>query len=182
MDKLTAIPILALALLIACCTPSIRYVRDQLNNALPESERQQSSGSDIDNDGNSPPKKPALGQSALKQVAESYIGVPYRYGGTSRSGIDCSGFVGAVISEVYGKTLPRSSSRMWKVGVPVSLSAARPGDLVFFRGGSFGTIDHVGIYMGKDRFIHASTSSGVTYGNIRDSYYSRRFAGARRVL
>jgi cell wall-associated NlpC family hydrolase len=100
----------------------------------------------------------------------------------NRSGLDCSGFVTLVFREVYGKALPRSSSKMWLVGSPIPLSAARPGDLVFFRGGSFSTIDHVGIYMGRNRFIHASITSGVMYNNLSDSYYSRHFAGVRRVL
>jgi len=177
MYKSAPILILTLALLFAGCTPSIRYVRDQLNKALPDDEQQQLDGKDDNR-----PQKPAPGQNALKQIAESYLGVPYRYGGMNRQGLDCSGFVTVVFREVYGKKLPRSSSKMWKAGVPVSISAARPGDLVFFRGGSFGAIDHVGIYMGNNRFIHAATSTGVRYNNIRDSYYSRRFAGARRIL
>jgi len=178
MYRAAPILIFALSLFFTGCTPSIRYVRDQLNKALPDEEQRQSDDGKEDNR----PQKPAPGQSALKRIAESYLGVPYLYGGMNRDGLDCSGFVTVVFREVYGKKLPRSSSRMWKAGVPVSLSAARPGDLVFFRGNSFGAIDHVGIYMGGNRFIHASTSSGVTYGNIRDSYHSRRFAGVRRVL
>jgi len=181
MDKSASILILTLALLFAGCTPSVRYVRDQLHRGQPDGVERGQQPQSEDKDDNRP-KKPAPGQNALKQIADSYLGVPYRYGGTSRKGIDCSGFVTLVFREVYDKALPRSSSKMWKAGVPVSISAARPGDLVFFRGGSFGTIDHVGIYMGKNRFIHASISSGVMYNNIRDSYYSRRFAGVRRVL
>jgi cell wall-associated NlpC family hydrolase len=125
-------------------------------------------------------KKPPPGR--LESVAASYIGTPYRYGGTTRAGLDCSGFVGAVYREVYNKTIPRSSSAIWKEGKPVSRSAARPGDLVFFRGGSFGTIDHVGIYLSDDKFIHASTSRGVVYNNLNETYYSRRFAGIKRVI
>jgi cell wall-associated NlpC family hydrolase len=189
MDKTAPILIsLALAALLAGCTPSVRYTRAQPQQLQAggggggrHQEQAQSSQSNMVQE-DSRPKKPAPGQNALEQIANSYLGVPYRYGGMSRSGLDCSGFVTLVFREVYDKALPRSSSKMWKAGVPVSLSAARPGDLVFFRGGSFGTIDHVGIYMGKNRFIHASISSGVTYSNLSDSYYSRRFAGIRRVL
>jgi cell wall-associated NlpC family hydrolase len=70
---------------------------------------------------------------------------------------------------------------MWEAGQPVPLSAARPGDLVFFKGGSFGLIDHVGIYMGNSRFAHASTARGVVYSDLRETYYARRFAGVRRM-
>jgi cell wall-associated NlpC family hydrolase len=118
----------------------------------------------------------------LAQVSESYLGTPYKYGGTSRDGIDCSAFAGAVYREVYGVNLPRTSVKMWKKGKAVRLDAAKPGDLCFFRlGGKRGGIDHVGIYMGNNRFIHASTSSGVIYGELTDTYFSSRFAGIRRM-
>ena len=101
----------------------------------------------------------------------------------SRTGVDCSGYTGLVYREVYGVYLPRTSAKMWKKGKPVPVNAARPGDLCFFRmRGKKGAIDHVGIYMGNNRFIHASTSSGVMYNNLKDDYYSKRFAGIRRVL
>jgi len=118
----------------------------------------------------------------LKQVVDSYIGVPYKYGGTTRRGFDCSGFTRAVYTEVYGISLKRTSGAMWKEGVPISPSAARPGDLVFFRDSAFGAIDHVGIYMGDNRFAHSSTTSGVVYSNLGETHYARRFAGVRRML
>jgi cell wall-associated NlpC family hydrolase len=117
----------------------------------------------------------------LKQVVDSYIGAPYKYGGTTRNGFDCSGFASAVYREVYGISLKRTSGAMWKDGVPVALSAARPGDLVFFRGGKFGAIDHVGIYMGGNRFAHSSSKWGVIYSGLGETHYVRRFAGVRRM-
>jgi cell wall-associated NlpC family hydrolase len=122
------------------------------------------------------------GQRRLTQVVDSYIGVPYKYGGTTRRGFDCSGFASAVYMEVYGVALKRAASAIWKDGVPVPIKAARPGDLVFFRGNAFGSIGHVGIYMGNDRFAHSSTSSGVKYSSLKETYYARRFAGAKRML
>jgi cell wall-associated NlpC family hydrolase len=122
-------------------------------------------------------------QQHLEQVVASLIGTPYKFGGMTVSGFDCSGFVIAVYREVYEDVrLPRTSANMWKAGRPVSLSAARPGDLVFFKGGAFGAIDHVGIYMGDNRFAHSSSSSGVIYSNLSETYYSRRFAGVRRMM
>jgi cell wall-associated NlpC family hydrolase len=118
----------------------------------------------------------------LEHAVKTYIGTPYKYGGMSRSGVDCSGFVSLVFQEVYGKPLPRSARDMWRVGVQVPIAAARPGDLIFFKGGSFSTIDHVGIYLGNNKFAHASSSVGVTYSNAKDTYYARRLAGVKRVL
>jgi len=192
------------------CTPSIRYTGDQSNdksvNNKPsfKSESNQQQKLDITaNDSvqsgwlNSAlmsgeateqiqPSQSSGSKSAsqrrLEQVVNSYLGVPYRHGGTTRNGFDCSGFTSVVYREVYGIQLKRVTSAMWKEGVPVALSAARPGDLVFFKGGTFGTIDHVGIYMGRTRFVHASSSSGVKYSNLKETYYARRFAGLRRMF
>ena len=100
----------------------------------------------------------------------------------SRSGVDCSGFICLVFKELNGARLPRSSGKLWKLGRVVSPQEARPGDVVFFRGGLFGTINHVGIYMGDNSFIHASSSNGVIYSALDDQYYKKRFAGIRRVF
>lgn len=116
---------------------------------------------------------------ALRRVAEGYLGVPYKFGGQSRSGMDCSGFIGQVFREVYGMRLPRSSSAIYGFGEPVSKADLEPGDLVFFR--KLGFIDHSGIYMGKGYFIHAATSAGVSYSALNAPYFGDHYAGARRI-
>jgi cell wall-associated NlpC family hydrolase len=120
-------------------------------------------------------------QKQLEETIAPYLGSPYKYGGTDRNGFDCSGFVMVVYSEFYNIALPRSTDGMWKVGRPIALSAARPGDLVFFKGNNFGAIGHVGIFMGGRRFAHSSSSLGVVYGDLDETYYSRRFVGVRRM-
>ena len=119
---------------------------------------------------------------SLEQVVSTYLGIPYKHGGTTRSGFDCSGFVAAVYHEVYGIPLKRSTVDMWKEGARVSLASARPGDLVFFKGRAvLGPIGHVGIYMGQTRFVHASSKLGVVYANLNDTYYAKRLVGFRRM-
>jgi lipoprotein Spr len=118
----------------------------------------------------------------LKKIADSYLGTRYKRGGENRAGLDCSGFVCRVFRELNGAKLPRSSGKQWKLGRLVSPADARPGDFVFFRGGLFGTVNHVGIYMGGGRFVHASTSNGVIYSSLDDDYYKKHFAGIRRVF
>jgi len=118
----------------------------------------------------------------LKKIADTYLGARYKGGGTSRSGVDCSGFVYLVFKELIQANLPRSSGGLWKLGGLISPGDARPGDFVFFRGGLFGRINHVGIYMGDNSFIHASTSNGVIYSTLNDEYYKKHFAGIRRVF
>lgn len=118
--------------------------------------------------------------SKLESTVEPLLGIKYRYGGTTTKGFDCSGFV----RYVYGKLgidLPRSSREQYKVGQKVAKDELRVGDLVFFNTNGKG-VSHVGIYMGDGRFVHSSTSKGVTYTSMKDKYYSKRYLGARRIL
>ena len=121
-------------------------------------------------------------EARLKKIVDSYLGTRYKNGGTSRKGVDCSGFVFLVFQELAGATMPRSSGKQWKLGTGVAIDEARPGDLVFFRGGIFNGINHVGIYMGNNAFIHASNKNGVMYDTIDEDYYKKRFAGIRRIF
>jgi probable lipoprotein NlpC len=118
----------------------------------------------------------------LEKVVDSYIGIPYRFAGMSRKGVDCSGFVFLVYKELNHVQLAHSSRKMSHYGREVSLSQALAGDLVFFKGGIFGSINHVGIYLGQKRFVHASTKNGVMYSYIDEPYYKERFAEVRRVF
>lgn len=117
----------------------------------------------------------------LVQQAMSYIGTPYRRGGSSRRGLDCSGLVGAVYGEA-GVELPRTAAEQFARGVPVAATDLLPGDLVFFRDTYKHGISHVGIYLGNDRFIHAAgRHQGVIVSDLSGRYYQLRFAGARRM-
>lgn len=118
--------------------------------------------------------------------AESFLGTPYRYGGSSKSGIDCSGFVQQVF-QFFDRELPRASSAQAKEGFPISKDELRAGDLIFFatRGGS--NVTHVGIVHNVDsdgqvEFIHASTSKGVIVTPLSDSYWSKRYLYAKRLI
>jgi cell wall-associated NlpC family hydrolase len=116
----------------------------------------------------------------LRRAADSWLGVPYRFGGQGRSGIDCSGFVRRIFAEVYGMELPHNSSAMYKLGTPVSRPDLKPGDLVFFK--RLGYIDHSGIYMGNNWFIHSASSVGVAYSALNAPYFGDHYAGARRLV
>lgn len=120
-------------------------------------------------------------------AARSYIGTPYKYGGTTRSGMDCSGLLMNSFKTIE-VNLPRSSEDQSKIGEEVSMKDLEPGDLVFFATGKKKRqITHVGLVTernGKDdiKFIHASSSLGVVETNIFAEYYQKRFRGARRVI
>ena len=158
-----------------CFTPSIRYSRSVHTPKVTERQYLVSPRYDYRVNYNIP-------VSRLKKIVDSYLGVPYKYGGTTRKGFDCSGFVQAVFRKLNQAVLPRTTRKQRKLGKPVSLSKAKPGDLVFFRGGKLNSINHVGIYFGGGKFAHASTSSGVMYSDIKQSYFKKRFAYIRRIF
>jgi peptidoglycan endopeptidase LytE len=111
--------------------------------------------------------------------AKKFIGTPYKFGGTTPKGFDCSGFVYYTHKRV-GKTLPRSSSLMYQKGRSIHKSNLRPGDLVFFSTYKKGA-SHVAIYIGNNLIIHA-TSKGVKIDNLNSTYWRSKFIGARRIV
>lgn len=117
---------------------------------------------------------------AIIATAKQYIGVPYVWGGSTPSGFDCSGYVQYVFGK-HGISLPRTSAQQYTVGVWVSKSNLRPGDLVFYNTSGSG-VSHLGIYIGNGQFIHASSSKGVMISEMSNSYWSARYYGARRIL
>lgn len=116
----------------------------------------------------------------VTRTAMRYVGVPYVWGGTSFSGVDCSGFVQSVF-EHNGISLPRTADSQFEVGHPVKMRNLRPGDLVFFETYAAGA-SHVGIYLGGGQFVHASSSNGVRVDFLAEEYYAARYIGARRLL
>jgi cell wall-associated NlpC family hydrolase len=115
----------------------------------------------------------------IVHVARSLLGTPYRYGGASPRGFDCSGLVHYTFSQT-GLRVPRTSREQYRKSRPVPLDAARPGDLVFFSSGK--KISHVGIYIGDSRFIHAPDSGQqVKISNLGEDYYRANFVGAGRL-
>lgn len=117
---------------------------------------------------------------ALLRAADAWYGVPYRYGGNGRTGIDCSAFTMAVYLTAYGVQLPRVSRDQYKLCRKISTTELNAGDLLFFRTSGRG-VSHVGIYLGNNKFIHASTSQGVTVSDLYDPYFLKRFIGAGRL-
>lgn len=119
--------------------------------------------------------------------ASGYIGVPYKWGGLSRQGLDCSGLVQLAFKKA-GVIVPRTTEGLLITGKRVKLKKVRPGDLLFFAlSEKKKEVTHVGIVSGKKRgqlpeFIHASTSKGVVNSHLGLNYYREGFRQARRVL
>jgi cell wall-associated NlpC family hydrolase len=118
--------------------------------------------------------------SAIIATAKKYIGVPYVWGGSTPSGFDCSGFVQYVF-KAHGIQLPRTSKQQYGVGTYVSKSNLKAGDLVFFDTEGNG-VSHLGIYIGNNQFIHASSSKGVIITSLSNTYWAPRYYGAKRIL
>ncbi|MDD5259006.1 MAG: NlpC/P60 family protein [bacterium] len=116
------------------------------------------------------------------EIALKYLGLPYKYGGETLWGIDCSAFVRRIWG-FFGLELPRTSGEQFRVGQKTSKSDLKPGDLVFFHKQGRKSVAHVGIYIGDSKFVHASgIDNKVTIGDLTQDYYRRCYKGARRVI
>jgi len=117
----------------------------------------------------------------LFTAIDKHIGIPYRFGGDSENGIDCSAFTRRVYRE-QGIELPRVSYEQARIGRGVGGSSLQPGDLVFFNTSLVGSISHVGVYIDNNTFAHASSSQGVTKSSLRERYFSKRYVRANRIM
>ena len=117
----------------------------------------------------------------MLETISNLLGTGYHYGGESIRGFDCSGFVQYIYKDTFEAHLPRTSRQLSKIGAKISPEKLKRGDLVFFRLNS-SQIDHVGIYLDRNLFAHASSSRGVTMGNLDNRYYKKRLVKAVRLL
>jgi murein DD-endopeptidase / murein LD-carboxypeptidase len=118
----------------------------------------------------------------LINFVEEWKGTPYAWGGNTRSGVDCSGFTLQAMRQVFGIDLSgRRAEDFFQQVQIVERFEAQPGDLVFFKIKAK-RIDHVGVYLGENKFAHASTSKGVIISSLEEEYYHRRFFKIGRIL
>lgn len=121
-------------------------------------------------------------QSEVIETARSLLGRPYRFGGTTPEGFDCSGFVGYVYRRAARLALPRETHEMVREGKPVSVTELAPADLVYFKIERQKPL-HVGIYIGDGKFIHAPSTRGhVNIQDLSEDYWRDRYLGARRLF
>lgn len=125
----------------------------------------------------------AVGLHPFVKVAEKYAGTPYVWGGESRSGFDCSGMIIRVMRDLGYRALPHSAAEQFNYGKPIAQPLLKPGDLVFFANTYKAGISHVGIYLGKRRFIHAAgTGKGTIVSSLDQPKFQEKYAGARRLI
>ncbi len=160
-----------------CFTPHVRYTRPSRSRG--EKEKVTSPEKEIEKEQEKTISE-MVSESKLKKIVDSYIGVPYKYTGTTRKGMDCSGFVYRVYTDLGNNDFPRTSSaRLSGLGTSVPRREMQPGDLVFFR--KVRRINHVGIYMGDNKFVHASLKKGIIYTSLDNEYFRNRLVRIRRI-
>jgi cell wall-associated NlpC family hydrolase len=117
----------------------------------------------------------------LGRILQSYLGTPYQGSAHGDKNLDCSGFTMTVFEKFNNTQLPRTTKKQFRSGRKVSKQQLRYGDLVFFKTNR-SSVSHVGIYVGFNEFVHASTSNGIIISNLSEKYWKKRYAGARRIL
>jgi murein DD-endopeptidase / murein LD-carboxypeptidase len=115
----------------------------------------------------------------MYRFIEDWWHTHYRYGGTTKKGIDCSALTGLLMATVYGISMPRTAHEQYAVTERVSREELREGDLVFFN--TRGGVSHVGVFLANNHFVHSGVSDGVTISSLDDAYYSRKFIAGGRV-
>ena len=120
-----------------------------------------------------------LTNSTLYNFLEEWWATRYHYGGSTKNGIDCSAYSGALLGRVWGIKTPRTARAMYDVAEKIDRENMKEGDLVFFN--TRGGVSHVGVYLGNGYFTHASTGNGVTINNLEETYYRAKFIGGGRL-
>jgi hypothetical protein len=117
---------------------------------------------------------------SLFSFIDKWWGTRYRYGGTGKSGIDCSAFTGLLMTSVFSIAMPRTAREQYTVCEKLKENEMLEGDLVFFN--TRGGVSHVGVYLGEGYFVHSSCSNGVTISSLEDAYYRKRFISGGRPM
>jgi len=182
MRSLCNLFFLGLISFVAACTVPLRtgYDRELGEYAPPPSASTNTSAKASTNSDSDANVAESSEMTSWMDVIQPWLNTPYRYGGNTKNGTDCSGYVMQIYKEKTGKQLPHSSRALYKMGKSVNVEDLQTGDLVFF--GNHWGVNHVGIYLSNGNFTHASSSDGVAIIPLSTKYWKKRYLGARRLL
>jgi cell wall-associated NlpC family hydrolase len=177
---------IALLLLVACAPLRPLSSKNSGTSRSPETSRssqsQQNSQSSQSQQSQQDIQR-ITGIAEWDRILSPWLGTPYKYGGNTKDGVDCSGFVSNIYMEKERMHIPRTTKDEFQIGKSIDNANLIVGDLVFFgKKGNTKNVSHVGIYVGNGKFIHASTSEGVTVTSLDNSYWKPLYLGARRYL
>ncbi len=168
----------AAIILISSCSSSVRFSSNESSSTSPKTKSISSSKTKKSTDIEKPANLNSIQKNLLSE-AEKWLGVPYAWGGNTKKGVDCSGFVKEVYEKV-GIMLPRTAALQFEYADRINKNERRIGDLVFFK--KSGQISHVGIYIGNNQIIHSSSGKGVIKQSLDDDRLQELYAGMGRVL
>lgn len=186
MTRFTRLLVIVVAFLLACSIhPDPRFTRSDAPRKENKDKRKQTEKptTELERENS---RQGLYGQEDLRTrfalEVQRFMGAPYVWGGASPAGTDCSGLIRTVFRRAVGLDLPHSTQKLYEYGYPVTKEELRLGDLVFFREPHSSKISHVGIYLDQGKFVHASLSAGVTISDLYNSWYSKIYLVAHRVL
>ncbi|NNC22756.1 hypothetical protein HKX42_02735 [Salinisphaera sp. USBA-960] len=171
--------IAASVLLISGCATQGLHKEQQASVSVGEHDNANSQSPDAQQSTAQQSTTPIRLRNALHRVYNRWSGTPYRYGGTTQSGVDCSSFVRQAVDTAASYKLPRTTRGQVKTGSLIPRSDLETGDLVFFKTGRHSR--HVGVYLKDGRFMHASSSQGVTISRLGNAYWRRHYWQSRRL-
>lgn len=143
-------------------------------------DRYQTSGNIVKVEYDMPEHRPVGINDVLMKEYRQWAGTPYRYGGEGREGIDCSALMQHIFKAQFNYLLPRTAAEQMTKGRRIARADLKPGDLIFFKPSR--RLNHVALYLGNGRFMHASSSQGVMISKLNNTYWARRYVQARRPL
>ncbi len=179
--------LILVTLTIASCSTKRHISKQNTNKAIHienkgkvEIQEQKKQLSSSDNLKTQNPKKKSSVNHKLEAHYKKYKAAPYKYGGTSIKGFDCSGFVQFTYKNIFNIRLPRTTRLMLKEGTAIKKTQLKIGDLVLFRTSK--RYRHVGIFMGDNLFMHVSTKKGLMKSNLNNPYWLNRYLTSRRIF
>jgi lipoprotein Spr len=169
-----------LSIILIGCAAQPRFCPELAQSKGKEAKKEKSQNTEETQSGYSD-KQSSLDEGKMGKIIDSYMGSPYRSGGETKAGMDCSGLVVAVYRQYSGFNLPHDTQKLYKLVKRIDKENLTYGDLVFFSDGWF-RVSHVGIYIGDGKFVHSIEDFGVIVSSLEEDYYKKRYLGARRVI